>query len=436
MFEAVSSPWLPCLILIGLAAAARQARGSWLSPGPLVALVWAVYVSACLLLTDYKVYASGIWIIVLFVFSVLFGTVLSEGLGSRPSHPRQDCTIRSETLEMWRIRSRRFSLLFAIVSLVGCVQLLIVSFEKFSLDFSFLDLLSLGNHWSVVRYQGELEPWSVRLLIMWVYPSVLLAGIGFALARNRAQKWLSVAPLAPAAMIGAIFATRAGLLISLICWFSGLFAVRYHQSGGTYAVFQRKIALLLLTLLVGGLVFFVAIDTVRRFEGGSLEVSTDVPRLSKYFLGSVPAFASWVHTSQDQNVTMGAYTFAGIFDLLGIRPRQIGVYEEHQSLAGGEDTNIYTLLRGLIQDFTLPGACLFGVLLGILAGAAARSGGSTSHLRDVLVLAGYYAFIIFSPIISLFTYNGLILAWGMAALVLGFRRRQRHLEARIVPSSA
>ncbi len=435
MLEALGSPWLPCLVLIGLAAAARQVRGSWLSPGPLVALVWAVYVSACLLLTDYEVYASGIWIIALLVFSVLLGTVLSEGLDGSSRRSRPNRTIERETLRVWEDRSLRFSLLFAIVALVGCVHLLFVSLEKFSLDFSLLDLLSLGHLWSVARYsRGELEPWSVRLLIMWVYPAVLLAGISFALARTRAQKWLSVAPLIPAALIGTVFAARAGLLISLICWFSGLFAVRYRQTGGTYALFQRKIVLWMLMLMISGLVFFVAIDSVRRFEGGSLEVTTDLPRLSKYFLGAVPAFANWVHTSKEQGVTMGAYTFAGVFDLLGIKPRQIGVYEELQTLAGGEDTNIYTLFRGLIQDFTLPGASLFGVLLGIVAGAAGRSG-STNRGGNLLVLAGYYAFILFSPIISLFTYNGLILAWVVAALVLGFRAHQRPLEAAMVPSS-
>lgn len=435
MFEALSSPWLPCLVLIGLAAAARQVRGSWLSPGPLVALVWAIYVSACLLLTDYKVYASGIWIIALFVFSVLFGTVLSEGLDLRSGPSPLDGTVERETLAIWQNRSSRFSLLFALVALVGCVNLLFVSLEKFSLDLSPLSILSLGHLWSVARYDGELEPWSVRLLIMWVYPAVLLAGISFALAPNRARKWLAVTPLVPAVLVGAIFASRAGLLISLICWFSAFFAVRYCQTGGTYALFQRKLVLLSFALLISGLLFFVAIDAVRGFKGGDdLEAGTDAPRLSKYFLGSVPAFASWAHTSEEQGATMGAYTFAGVFDLLGIRQRQTGVYEEHQTLAGGEDTNIYTLLRGLIQDFTLPGACLFGVLLGILAGAAARSG-STNHLRRVLVLAGYDAFIIFSPIISLFTYNGLILAWCAAALVLGLRTRPRPLESRIVSST-
>jgi oligosaccharide repeat unit polymerase len=435
MLETFSSPWLPCLILVGLALIARQARGSWLSPGPLVALVWAVYVSACLLLTDYTVYASGIWVVVLFVFSVQFGTVLSEGLDSRSGHSRQDRTIGRETSGTWENRSLRFSLLFAIVALVGCVHLVFVSLEKFSLDFSLLDMLSLGHLWSVARYErGELEPWSVRLLIMWVYPAVLLAGISFALARNRMQKWLAVVPLVPAALIGTVFAARAGLLISLICWFSGFFAIRYRQTGGTYALFQRKFVLLLLMLMMSGLLFFLTIDAVRVFKGGGFEIGSDVPRLSKYFLGSVPAFSNWAHTSKDHELSMGAYTFAGVFDLLGMKPRQIGVYEELQTLAGGEETNIYTLLRGLIQDFTLPGASLFGVLIGIVAGSAARSE-SMKRLRDVLILAGYYAFIIFSPLSSLFTYNGLILAWSVAALVLGLRTRQRAPEARMVPAS-
>jgi oligosaccharide repeat unit polymerase len=436
MLDALGSPWLPCLVLIILAAVARQVRGSWLSPGPLIALVWAVYVTACLVLTDYTVYASGIWIVVLFVFSIQFGTVLSEGLDARSTYSGNDCAIGPETLAIWQNRSRRFGLLFAVAGLVGCVHLLFLSLVKFSLDFSLLSMLSLGHLWSVARYQrGEVEPWSVRLLIMWVYPSVLLAGISFALAPNRARKWQALTPLVPAALIGTIFAARAGLLISVICWFSGLFAVRYRQTGGTYALFQRKLVLSLVLLIIGGLLFFVGIDTVRTFQGGDLKVGTDAPRLSKYFFGAVPAFADWVHTSEEQGMTMGAFTFAGVFDLLGVRPREIGVYQELQTLAGGEETNIYTVFRGLIQDFTLPGGVLFGVLLGIVAGTAARPG-STNQLRNVMVLAGYYAFVIYSPVISLFVYNGLILAWGVAALVLGFRTHQRPLEGGMVPSTA
>jgi oligosaccharide repeat unit polymerase len=432
MFAALSSPWIPSLILIGLALAARQVRGNWLSPAAFIALVWTVYVFACLLLTDYVVHASGIWVIVLFVFSLQFGTVLAEGLAG--ASYSKGVIIEPEMLGVWEKRSLKFATIFAIVGLVGCAYLVFFSLEKFSLDFSGWDLLSLGHLWSTARYeQGELEPWSVRLMIMWVYPAVLLAGIGFALSRTRRQKWLTALPLVPAALIGTVFAARAGLLISLICWAAGFFAARYRQTCGRYKLFQRKLVLALGSLAISGFLFFVIIDAVRVYQGDSFEVGVDVPRLSKYFLGSVPAFCNWVHDPGDQEPTFGAYTFAGVFDLLGLKHREIGVYEEMQTLQGGEDTNIYTVFRGLIQDFTLAGASIFGVLIGIVAGAAAQSP-SKKHLRSLLILAGYYAFALYSPVISLFVYNGLILAWLVAALVLGLRSRQSATESSMLPS--
>jgi|SRR5579872_608771 len=434
MSDALASPWIPTITLIGLALVARQVNRSWLSPGPLAALIWAIYISACLLLTDYTIYASGIWVITLFVFSVIFGALLSEGFGRSPSGRPGSSISKPEILQIWGKRSLRFSLLFAVIAFIGCIRLLFVSFAKFSLDCSLIGLLSLGHQWSVERYSGGLEPWSVRLLIMWVYPAVLLAGISFALARNRVQKWLAIASLIPASLVGTVFAARAGLLISLICWFSGYFAIRHHQTGGTYTLFRKKFLLLVSAIMVGAVSFFMAIDTVRIFKGGNLEVGTDLPRLSKYFLGSVPAFCDWVHGPKSQEITMGAYTFAGVFDLLGIKQRQVGLYERYETLAGGEDTNIYTLFRGLIQDFTLPGAMVFCIFLGIAAGYAA-SWEEKNQVGSVLILAGYYAFIIFSPLSSLFTYNGLILAWLVTALVLGTRRREAVVHARLLPSA-
>jgi hypothetical protein len=108
----------------------------------------------------------------------------------------------------------------------------------------------------------------------------------------------------------------------------------------------------------------------------------------------------------------------GSFDRLGIKQREIGVYDEYLVLRGGEEINIYTAFRGLIQDLTPVGAVLLAIVMGLVAGATSRSG-LKHHPISLLVLAGYYACIIFSPNTSLFTYNGLILAWGVAALKLG-----------------
>jgi len=412
------------MVLIGLAIAARQMRGSWLSPAAFVGLIWASYVVGCLLLTDYEVYPAGLWVIVLFVFSVQFGTMMTEGVsGNSKGEPGAE-DFEGNTLLIWSDRSFTFGVLFALIATAGAVYLLIFSLEKYSLGFSPLELLSLGHLWSVDRYSGEVEPWPVRLSIMWVYPAVLLGGVSFATARRRINKYMSFAPLVPAFLIGAVFAVRAVLLFSVVCWLSGFVAVRYLANRGTYALFQKRFVASMLALMVCGFAFFIAIDTLRVFEGGDdVGLRFDAPRIYKYFFGSVPAFSSWFHFARIPDPAFGAYTFSGVFDLLGIKQRQVGIYSEMQTLAGGEGTNIYTLLRELIEDFTLPGASLFGVLLGALAGNASRLRSTNS----LLVLAGYYAFLIFSPITSLFTYNGLILAWVTAAFVLGYRARPKGL---------
>jgi hypothetical protein len=421
MLDILSSPWIPVSCLVGLAMIARTIRGTWLSPAAFVALIWAVYATGCLLLTNYEVYPLGLWVIVLFIFCVQFGTVLAEGMSVIPHRASPTVGFDANTLRVWSVRSLALIVLLTIVALAGTTYLLIYSLEKYSLGFSFLGLLSLGHRWSVDRYAGEVEPWPVRLTIMWVYPAALLGGICCATARRRTHKYLSLAPLVPAALIGTLFAARAGLLFSTVCWLSGFLAIRYLEKGGRFALFQKKFVISMLVLVVCGFLFFVAVDTLRIFQSGDdMQVRIDSSRIYKYCFGSIPAFSNWLHFGRTTGAAWGAYTFSGVFDLLGIKQRQIGVYDDYLTLAGGEDVNIYTFLRGLIEDFTLSGACVFGVLLGIVAGNSAR-GRTTSH---VLALAGYYAFVLFSPIISLFAYNGLILAWAVAALVLGFHLRR------------
>ena len=424
MLEALSSPWIPWGVLVGLALIARQLRGNWLSPGAFVALVWAAYVGLCLLLTDYQEYPSGIWMIVLLVFGVQFGTVLSEGVGSEA---KQETTNRGADQDYLEELNRRVllpSILCALVALVGTGYLLFWSLERFDLPFSPLSLLSLGHLWSVARYEhGELEPWAVRLLIMWVYPAALLAGLAFATTSTARHKYLTFLPFVPALLIGTAFAARAGLAFSFVCWISGLIAVRYKQSRGSYLLFRTKFVVSLLALALVGLLFFIAIDGVRGFKAGErFEVTVNVSRLDKYFFGALPAFTYWFHTYSADTPTLGAYTFAGVFDRLGIKQREIGVYEEYLVLRGGEEINIYTAFRGLIQDFTPVGAVLLAIAMGVVVGATSRAG-LKHHPISLLVLAGYYACIVFSPNTSLFTYNGLILAWGVAALRIRSRPR-------------
>ncbi|MGH9680106.1 MAG: hypothetical protein ACRD4Y_09155, partial [Candidatus Acidiferrales bacterium] len=81
---------------------------------------------------------------------------------------------------------------------------------------------------------------------------------------------------------------------------------------------------------------------------------------------------------------------------------------------------VYTAFRWLIEDFSFPGAVILCAGLGALGGygyGQLRKG----RLRWAIGVSAFYAFVGWSPLGSLFVYNGLILAWCIAALLLTAR---------------
>ncbi len=419
MTELLASPWIPATALLLLACAARLLCFSWLAPSAFTALIWCAFVWVSMLATDYPIYASAIWVIVLFVLALQLGAFIGESVvGRRPSK-----IIRYDAAEASNIaahsKTLQFSVVFAIVALVGAVYFVFWSFWRFDLPTSPISLLGLGHLWSVQRYEyGELEPWPVRLTIMWVYPAALLGGIASAASKSGRTKLWTLSSFLPALLVGFVVAARAGVLMSLICWFSGYFGVKHWQSNGTYPLFRRRFVLLFGVLGLAAVVLFLLVDVTRQSENGQVsEFTPDLQRLLKYSFGSLAAFSSWFHQYRADRATFGAYTFGGIFDLLGVQHREIGLYGGLVTLPGGEETNIYTALRGLVEDFTLAGAVSLAFVVSFVSGML-LSCPSRRIWTPILFASGYYAFILCSPLTSVFTYNGLVLAWLVAAIIL------------------
>jgi predicted membrane channel-forming protein YqfA (hemolysin III family) len=102
------------------------------------------------------------------------------------------------------------------------------------------------------------------------------------------------------------------------------------------------------------------------------------------------------------------------------------------NVVGTESTNVYTLFRGLIEDYGVMGAVL--IAAGIGAVAEWIFGTRLKNARSSLFcLSGFYAFFLFSPLVSLFSFNGATLAWIVAWLVL--RRKSRPLLFPFVPQT-
>ncbi len=112
-----------------------------------------------------------------------------------------------------------------------------------------------------------------------------------------------------------------------------------------------------------------------------------------------------------------------IQDWLGIIERDIGFYKENIILANSVYTNIFTVFRGLIEDFSIPGTLVFGFGIGVLARLAFNRC-SYGQFMWMMPLTLYYAFVLYSPIISLFNYNSAIMAWVITAIPLLLIRKK------------
>jgi oligosaccharide repeat unit polymerase len=243
------------------------------------------------------------------------------------------------------------------------------------------------------------------LLIIWFHPACLFGGI---ICASQKKKLLPLLCLLPPLLCTIFTGARAAFLIGLACWLGGYWAV-LNLRGITRIVSLRRVLLIgVIAASLFGMFFFV--DYVR----GSLSSSSntgiaamiDRKHLYDYMFGSPAAFSKWF-ASGDDSITGGAMTFPSVFEAVGAKQRYLGLYDKEVVVISGYFTNLYTVFRGLVQDFTFPGAICVCLLFGYWSGTAYR--------KRSIWLSLFYAVMLYSPIVCLFVYNGTILAWAALA---------------------
>lgn len=416
MIDTLGSPWMAYAVLVIVTVASRLRCGSWFAPAAFVGLVWSFFTGASLLVVDYSVPGRGLWMLVLLIVAIQLGALIAYEL-----QPRSGAEIRpdpSSALDSLIFPCRRYALLFTTVALAGCVYFLFTSLEEFGLPFTPLGVIEVGARWTVLRYDDAFEPWSVRLLVTWFHPAGLLGGILFACSRRRRDRIVGAATLLPAVLYGVLTGARAAILLGLTCWIGGFVATLCVRNHGRVALFSaRRLALLLLAAasMVG---MFASINAIRDSTWEQTFVlRAEESQLDNYIFGAPAAFANWYAHSDISGAEWGANTFANEFDVLHLKTRIVGRYLEKSNVLGTETTNVYTFFRGLIEDFTETGAALVAACIG--GGAGWIYGRRFRNPYVALFwLSAFYAAFLYSPLLSLFSFNGAALAWIVGALVL------------------
>jgi oligosaccharide repeat unit polymerase len=423
VIDTIGSPWLAYAVLVIVTAAARLLCESWFAPAAFVGLVWSFFIGVSLLVVEYPIPGPGMWMLVLLIVAIQLGALIVHQL--RPRTRASGHTSSVSEFDSLIAPCRRYSLVCTTVALAGCIYFLFTSLEQFGLSFTWIGVLEVGARWTMMRYDDVLEPWSVRVLVTWLHPAALLGGILFACGSKRLDRLIGAATLLPAVADGILAGARAAILLGLVCWIGGYVSTRCVRDRGRLPLFSARNCISLLLAGISLVGMFAGIDAVRDskwYQAFVLDFREQ--KLVTYMFGSPAAFAGWYAHADISEAELGARTFAGEFDLLGIKTRTIGRYTALSNVvAGAEESNVYTFFRGLIEDFTPFGAVVVGACIGGLASWAYLMG-SRNVGGAVFWLSAFYSSMLFSPIISLFSFNGILLAWVVAGLVI-YRANRR-----------
>jgi len=152
--------------------------------------------------------------------------------------------------------------------------------------------------------------------------------------------------------------------------------------------------------------------------------------LSSYAFGHLYAFSDWFSSylsnpslqyyQHDDGLTFGFSTFMALFRVLGdLTLVPDGYYDEYFKYQELLQTNIYTIYRGTIQDFGIPGTLLYMLITGTVFNVAYIK--ILSEKNPVISVAIYICmagYIYTSFIISIMVWNSIFVLFVFLTAVL------------------
>lgn len=395
-------------IIVCLCPIARNLQGSWVAPGPVLAIVWSVATLVPLVISpDYPAYPEAYILALLFVVAGLVASSLPILMSGRRVAARP-------AVQGARAGLFRCAYWVALAFGGGAPAIL---HQRATGRFGSMEVTELASSVTEARYQGEFDmPLAATVLSSFIYFAAILGGYLTAVRHGSLRSKLTyLLFLIPMFGLWIILTTRAVFAFGGVLYLSGMII------GAIETGWERLIRIGLIVRLIVALMVlsFGLIYGGLLFRWGSLSaadacLALDYARIG--LTGHMSVLGTWyaLEGSEYSPPGYGHYTFAGVADKLGISDRKLGVFDVPVELQSGLSTNIYTVLRYLIEDFTVPGALLMFILLSLAAGqgvVALRAG----RLIAATPLAIYLTFVLFSPITTAFAYNSIVVALALYA---------------------
>ena len=386
----------------------------------IVFIVFSVFISIQL---DFTFYWYGIVPIVLLLLAFLSGSFVMKQLRYNVSleKPKK----QNEIIEKKDFSCSRLKWLILIFSAMGFLVIFLqLQFLGIQIR-SFTDLLVSANKISVIRYNGQQDMPKIGLVLMaFLYSAGFFSGIYNVIAKGTWNKIISLIPFVVILVFTMTNGVKTGFLFLLVIWISGYAAAYVHERKGEI----KKIGKLMLRGVAIIFIMLSLIPLTQVMRGGkskSKVVLVSAGTLS--YFGSFNAFTIWYNSYKNDEFTGYKYTLSGIHNFFH-GEREVGLYGKDNVEIGEYNdapikTNVFTMTRGLIQDFTLFGAMAFlfvvGIIMQIIYDRTKRK-----NALAMGILALFYSIVLWSFTVNIINYNTIILSWMISLALIFFVKKQ------------
>tara|TARA_Y100000590_G_scaffold346139_1_gene396243 strand:- start:3331 stop:4413 length:1083 start_codon:yes stop_codon:yes gene_type:complete len=347
--------------------------------------------------------------------SLATGAIIAHPLNSIKSNNNLSFVSQTNTKFLYYVL-----ILISLISFLGIYLLIRFSTITYLSENYINEWMMIPNMIAVDRYAGILNyPFYIKYSLYFIYPGNLLAGLLFA-DNNLSfkKKILLSSPLIAAIILGIIEGSRTSILLGIILFGSAWMSTSMYKNNqavtrkGSYLKFAFGIGISLLLFTIS----FIFIQWLRQGMDGII-FDLLIDRIRAYFFGYLAAFSKWLVSSNPEiSFYPGFVTFAGPFNLLGIMERPLGFYSPI-NITTDISTNIFTAFRGIVSDFSIPGSILIAFIIGFISQSIFQDK-SKSNLFNIVPISMFYAFTLYSPLISIFHYNSILFSWLILYIIL------------------
>jgi len=383
----MDTTWPLSAAVVGLiilqASLARNQLGSWLAPGAFFGLMWAaVGVLSLSIAPEFRIWPGILWVLFMSCTAHLGGLLILSG-----ESPSDRTSASEEVASQGPPLPLALPLLLASVILGtgGVVYLVSASGQPLRSFLSISGASMIMTYFSGSRYSDPdyREPAAALVLSVFIYLAGYLGGMIFARSGCRLERLAAFGGVVPAVLETFVLGARTTLISFVIIWIASWCATRaYIGERRMWRNWRRA-----LTTLGSGLIaltgLYVTVQMVRvgTFVPSQIPVSTQSEEIMlKYsvgaakvqFVGYAAAFSRWFGENWDvwQTPGLGRYSFDGPAGWLGYNTvrnvEQIDISANRTNAL----TNIYSTLRSMAFDWTLPGSSIFFLILSALASLA------------------------------------------------------------------